>query len=83
MDHSCNTTKVKVRFKWRLLAHATFLIGFFCQIRGVAANRAPRFLIDDQTEIVLRLKEGSETPIGRRNISTCSIKDHPKYYFYV
>lgn len=28
------------------------------------SNRPPRFLIDDQSGIVLRLKEGSETPVG-------------------
>jgi len=27
-------------------------------------NRPPRFMIDGQTEIVLRLKEGSATPAG-------------------
>ncbi|KAL1123291.1 hypothetical protein AAG570_002377 [Ranatra chinensis] len=27
-------------------------------------NRPPRFLIDGQTEIVLRLKEGSDSPVG-------------------
>lgn len=31
----------------------------------VQANRPPRFLIDGQTEIVLRLKEGEETPVGK------------------
>ncbi|XP_049868235.1 cadherin-23 [Pectinophora gossypiella] len=30
----------------------------------VSANRPPRFLIDGQSEIVVRLKEGPETPIG-------------------
>ncbi|XP_054269612.1 cadherin-23-like [Macrosteles quadrilineatus] len=30
----------------------------------VNANRPPKFLIDGQTEIVLRLKEGSDTPAG-------------------
>ncbi|XP_066601612.1 cadherin-23 [Prorops nasuta] len=29
-----------------------------------ARNNPPRFLIDGQTEIVLRLKEGTETPLG-------------------
>jgi hypothetical protein len=28
-------------------------------------NRPPRFMIDGQTEIVLRLKEGSATPAGK------------------
>ncbi|XP_026315340.1 cadherin-23 [Hyposmocoma kahamanoa] len=30
----------------------------------VAANRPPRFLIDGQSEIVVRLKEGTDTPVG-------------------
>ncbi|XP_050299893.1 cadherin-23 isoform X2 [Anthonomus grandis grandis] len=33
-------------------------------IRVVSCNKPPRFMIDGQTEIVLRLKEGEETPIG-------------------
>ncbi|XP_014258581.1 cadherin-23-like isoform X2 [Cimex lectularius] len=33
-------------------------------VNCAAGNRPPRFLIDGQTEIVLRLKEGSETPVG-------------------
>lgn len=31
---------------------------------GTLGNRPPRFLIDGQTEIVLRLKEGPDTPVG-------------------
>lgn len=31
----------------------------------VAANRPPRFLIDGQSEIVVRLKEGTDTPVGK------------------
>ncbi|CAB3223205.1 unnamed protein product [Arctia plantaginis] len=30
----------------------------------VVANRPPRFLIDGQSEIVVRLKEGPDTPVG-------------------
>lgn len=36
-------------------------------VEGAAANKPPRFLIDGQTEIVIRLKEGPETPIGEFN----------------
>lgn len=32
--------------------------------KHVYCNRPPRFLIDGQNEIVLRLREGFETPIG-------------------
>lgn len=41
------------------------LIWIFLQIQIVYGNRPPRFLIDGQTEIVLRLKEGNETPAGK------------------
>lgn len=34
-------------------------------IPTVQCNKPPRFLIDGQTEIVLRLKEGTETPVGK------------------
>lgn len=34
-------------------------------ILGVVANRPPRFLIDGQSEIVVRLKEGPITPVGK------------------
>ncbi|KAG5318093.1 CAD86 protein, partial [Pseudoatta argentina] len=47
------------RFKLELY----FIFGYlltYCSAR----NNPPRFLIDGQTEIVLRLKEESETPIG-------------------
>ncbi|KAG6445751.1 hypothetical protein O3G_MSEX004072 [Manduca sexta] len=33
-------------------------------LAAVSANRPPRFLIDGQSEIVVRLKEGAETPVG-------------------
>ena len=32
---------------------------------AVRGNLPPRFLIDGQTEIVLRLKEGAATPVGK------------------
>jgi hypothetical protein len=32
---------------------------------AVRGNLPPRFLIDGQTEIVLRLKEGAVTPVGK------------------
>lgn len=34
-------------------------------VQAVTANRPPRFLIDGQSEIVVRLKEGPETPVGK------------------
>lgn len=59
---------VKVRLKFdgdllkRLVVIACILVNFYA--RPVKCNRPPRFLIDGQSEIVLRLKEGDETPIG-------------------
>lgn len=38
---------------------------FLSVFSSVKCNRPPRFLIDGQTEIVLRLKEGEETPVGK------------------
>ncbi|KRT78308.1 Cadherin, partial [Oryctes borbonicus] len=59
---------VKVRFKFKddllkTLLVAVCIVGNFC-VYPVKCNRPPRFLIDGQTEIVLRLKEGEETPVG-------------------
>lgn len=34
-------------------------------VNYVYCNKPPRFLIDGQTEIVLRLREGFETPVGK------------------
>lgn len=33
--------------------------------KGVLCNRPPKFLLDGHSEIVLRLKEGNETPVGK------------------
>lgn len=35
---------------------------------SVTCNRPPRFLIDGQSEIVLRLRESPEAPVGRFQI---------------
>jgi len=35
-------------------------------VKNVYCNRPPRFIIDEQSEIVIRLKEGPETPIGKK-----------------
>lgn len=43
------------------------LITVLLLANSVFANRPPKFLIDGQTEIVLRLKEGSDTPAGKFN----------------
>lgn len=58
---------IKIKFKskrcfpsWNCL----FAVLLF-SVASVRGNRPPRFLIDGQTEIVLRLKEGVDTPVGK------------------
>lgn len=80
-NHQKNTQRtfngffVKVKFK---LVSGTFncsvqcmlfLVFFVSVFSSVAGNRPPRFLIDGQTEIVLRLKEGEDTPVGKFKIT--------------
>lgn len=54
--------KVYILFKSQ-----TKIILFFVlfNLSVVSCNRPPRFLIDGQTEIVLRLKEGKDNPVGK------------------
>lgn len=44
--------------------YLTLLIVISCCVKSAWCNRPPKFLIEGQTEIVLRLKEGDETPVG-------------------
>ncbi|XP_066157175.1 cadherin-23 isoform X2 [Euwallacea fornicatus] len=60
-----------VKIKFKLTSNGQSSIRSFLMLTvliyafsTVASNRPPRFLIDGQTEIVLRLKEGEETPVG-------------------
>ncbi|KAJ8962164.1 hypothetical protein NQ318_018121 [Aromia moschata] len=61
---------IKIKFKserrlfysYHLISTIFLLLNF--SIKSVSCNRPPRFLIDGQTEIVLRLKEGADTPVG-------------------
>lgn len=46
----------RVRLKWIVIWLALASV--------VAGNRPPRFLIEGQSEIVVRLKEGADTPVG-------------------
>ncbi|XP_060525001.1 cadherin-23 isoform X2 [Cylas formicarius] len=61
---------VKIKFKSASLsgtpADVILFLGLVLSfsVNRVVANRPPRFLMDGQPEIVLRLKEGEETPIG-------------------
>jgi hypothetical protein len=50
-------------FWWRALVLT--LLGSHLLTSAHQNNRPPRFMIDGQTEIVLRLKEGSATPAGQ------------------
>ncbi len=77
--HSENVTRPskskpykKVRLKCRSVDkhhfisyfYLTLLIVISCCIKNAWCNRPPKFLIEGQSEIVLRLKEGDETPVG-------------------
>lgn len=59
---TCYSNKAKVRYKNFQFILLVFIV---LLVQPSLANRPPRFLIDGQTEIVLRLKEGSETPVGK------------------
>lgn len=41
-----------------------FIIYTSIGVKYALCNRPPKFLLEGQSEIVLRLKEGNETPIG-------------------
>ncbi|OAD57365.1 Cadherin-23 [Eufriesea mexicana] len=66
------STKPIIAFPWLLRSYKrrrfkseclTFV--FACLLAScLARNNPPRFLIDDQTEIILRLKEGPDMPVG-------------------
>ncbi|GLV38052.1 Cadherin 88C [Carabus blaptoides fortunei] len=60
-DHQRSTNQRTLRRlrHWRWMYVLVLLV-----CGGVQCNRPPRFLIDGQTEIVLRLKEGEDTPVG-------------------
>nr|CAD7259203.1 unnamed protein product [Timema shepardi] len=59
-DRSTFKVRLKAESYWQWIL-LVLLVGLCLE---VAANRPPRFLINGQTEIVLRLKEGAETPVG-------------------
>ena len=48
--------------------YLTLLVLLSLFVSDGLCNRPPKFVIEEgQSEIVLRLKEGSETPIGKRS----------------
>ncbi|XP_055907178.1 cadherin-23 [Eupeodes corollae] len=56
--------KVRLKQFWSTYYSITVATIFSCLLNGVACNRPPRFVIDGQSEIVLRLKESPETAVG-------------------
>lgn len=72
----------RVKLLKRLVSNEIVFITLFlvCSISSVSCletrnNRPPRFLIDNQhSEIVLRLKEGPDTPVGKLNFCFLSLK---------
>lgn len=65
------TETVKRRCGQRSWTRSAFLalvcvLGLVGSVRaaGNGMNRPPKFLLEGQSEIVLRLKEGAETPVG-------------------
>lgn len=61
--HRTFNPHIKVRYK-NVFYLVVLNVLSFC-VWPVHCNRPPRFLINGQTEIVLRLKEGNETPVGK------------------
>ncbi|XP_055377759.1 cadherin-23 isoform X2 [Condylostylus longicornis] len=60
-----NYKKVKLKSKAYYASYVlSVLLILFINISLANANRPPRFVIRGQTEIVLRLKESPETPVG-------------------
>lgn len=55
--------------------HLSVLIFFSLCIVPGQCNRPPKFMIEDQSEIVLRLKEGAETPVGKCCTSADDIQE--------
>lgn len=51
--------------KQLLLVGVYLLLSAILVDSSVSGNRPPRFIIDEQTEIVIRLKEGPDTPAGK------------------
>lgn len=55
----------RVKEKQLLLVGVYMLLSAILVDSSVSGNRPPRFIIDEQTEIVIRLKEGPDTPAGK------------------
>lgn len=56
-----------IKLNSRYFMSSVYLTVILCisfSVDFVVCNRPPKFVIEGQSEIVLRLREGSETPIG-------------------
>nr|CAD7405632.1 unnamed protein product [Timema cristinae] len=71
-DRSTFKVRLKAESYWQWIL-LVLLVGLCLE---VAANRPPRFLINGQTEIVLRLKEGAETPVGLGRLDLEEVNTH-------
>ncbi|CAH2108500.1 unnamed protein product [Euphydryas editha] len=54
--------RVRLKSEQKICIECVFWLLVCIQV--AAANRPPRFLIDGRSEIVIRLKEGPDTPVG-------------------
>lgn len=69
-DSSWYFKRIRFKLGWVAFLLIANFAGSFCAARN---NSPPRFLIDGQTEIVVRLKEGPETPVGEYRTTLQSI----------
>lgn len=82
-----NSTKLfkKVRLKFKIqnekIIFNLLILWLICVcIKCVECNRPPRFIIEGHSEIVLRLKEGQDTPIGKTIFFCISLTTFSHYF---
>lgn len=61
LDLDLNRPRVRLK---AVMPRCVLMLWLMLLFAVVVANRPPRFLIDGQSEIVVRLKEGTDTPVG-------------------
>ncbi|CAG9578961.1 unnamed protein product [Danaus chrysippus] len=64
MRFSSRSAKTPPRVRLKPAICAITIIWLMICVEVISANRPPRFLIDGRSEIVIRLKEGPDTPVG-------------------
>lgn len=81
LRHSDESAKTlpRVRLKAEHLKWTRSVLWLIVGLQVVAANRPPRFLIDGRSEIVIRLKEGPDTPVGKFE-DLCSLQRVPTHH---